>query len=88
MDFKKDLVDTENSCTVLVISLLVALIIDQVKSLRKRRVSCSIVTSSGGIEELIATDSSLLSDSLFSTPEALVRSKWRHIIEDKKFPKG
>ena len=60
--------------------------IDQVKSLRRRGVSCSIVTSSGGIEEeLIATDSSLLNDSLFfCTPEALVRSKWRYTIKDKK----
>ena len=86
MDFKKGLVDTENRCAVLVISPLVALMIDQVKSLRRRGVSCSIVTSSGGIEEeLIATDSSLLNDSLFfCTPEALVRSKWRYAIEDKK----
>ena len=86
MDFKKGLVDTENRCAVLVISPLVALMIDQVKSLRRRGVSCSIVTSSGGIEEeLIATDSSLLNDSLFfCTPEALVRSKWRYTIEDKK----
>ena len=86
IDFKKGLVDTEKRSAVLVISPLVALMVDQVKSLRKKGVSCSIVTSSGDIEkELLATDSSLLSDSLlFCTPEALVRSKWRYAIEDTK----
>ena len=86
MDFKKGLVDTEKHSAVLVISPLVALMIDQVKTLRKKGVSCSIVTSSGGIEkEMLATDSSLSSDSLlFCTPEALVRSKWRHAVEDIK----
>lgn len=86
MDFKKGLVDTEKHCAVLVISPLIALRIDQVKNLRKRGVSCSIVTSSGGIEKaLLTSDSSLSSDSLFfCTPEALVRSKWRYAIEDAK----
>ena len=86
MDFKKGLLDTEKHSAVLVISPLVALMKDQVKTLRKKGICCSIVTSSGGIEkEMLATDSSLLSDSmLFCTPEALVRSKWRHAIEDSK----
>ena len=47
---------------------------------------CSIVTLSGGIQnDLLATESSLFSDSLlFCTPEALVRSKWRHSLENPK----
>ena len=60
--------------------------IDQVRSLKKKGVSYSIVTSSGDIEkELLATDNSLSSDSLlFCTPEDLVRSKWRYAIEGTK----
>ena len=56
--------------------------IDQVKRLRKKGVSYSIVPSSGDIEkELLATESSLSSDSLpFCIPEGLVRSKWRYVI--------
>ena len=59
----------------LVVSPLVALMIDQVKNLRSRDVKCSIVTSSSGIDkDLLATDSSLCEDSLlFCTPEALMR---------------
>ena len=86
MDFKKGLMDTEKHCAVLVISPLVALMIDQVKSLRKSGVSCSIITSSGDIEkELLTTDSCLSSDSLFfCTPDASLKSKWRYAIEDVK----
>ena len=84
MDFKKSLVDTEKRSAVLVIRPLIALMIDQVKSVRKKGVNCSIVTSSDGTENhLLTTQSSLLSDSLlFCTPEALVRSKWRCCIEE------
>ena len=58
--------------------------IDQMKSLRSRGVKCSVITSSSDVEKnLIATHSSLSSDSLlFCTPEALVRSKWRDAIDD------
>jgi len=62
MDFKRGLVDTVKSSTVLVISPLVALIIDQVKSLRSRDVKCCIMTvssSSCGVDkDLLGTDSS------------------------------
>jgi len=80
MDFKHGRVNSEESSAALIVSPLIALMVDQVTSLRSRGVQCSIVTSSGGIEkELHATASSLSSDSLlFCTPEALVRSKWRH----------
>ena len=58
--------------------------VDQVTSLRKRSVYCSIVASGDGMERnLLATDSSLSTDSLlFVTPEALVRSRWRYSIDD------
>ena len=86
MDFKRGVVTAESRSAVLVVSPLVALMIDQVKSLRSRDVKCSIVTSSSGIDkDLLATDSSLCEDSLlFCTPEALVRSKWRFAIDVPK----
>ena len=42
---------TPKSIVLLVVSPLATLMIDQVKTLRKKGVSCSIVTSSGGIEK-------------------------------------
>ena len=84
MDLKLGFANTEKSSSVFVVSPLVALMIDQVKSLRSRGVKCSVITSSSDVEkDLIATHSSLSSDSLlFCTPEALVRSKWRDAIDD------
>ena len=84
-DHRQGFVNTGTSCAALVISPLLALMVDQVTSLRLRSVKCSIVTSSsGGIDsDLLATEGSLVSDSLlFCTPEALVRSKWRNSIEN------
>ena len=85
MDSKRGFVNTDKRSAVFVVSPLVALMIDQVKSLRSRDVKCSVVTSSSGIEkDLLATRDSLSSDSLlFCTPEALVRSKWRDAIDDR-----
>ena len=83
MDAKVGLVDSEKS-SVFVVSPLVALMIDQVKSLRSRGVKCSVITSSSDVEkDLLATPSSLSSDSLlFCTHKALVRSKWRDAFND------
>ena len=61
--------------------------IDQVTSLRARSVQCSIMTSSSSSDRIPAimqaTAVSLLqTDSLlFCTPEALVESKWRQLID-------
>ena len=62
MDSKLGLVDTGKSSVVLVISPLIALMVDQVKSLRSRGVKCSILTSSscGDIDkDLIGTEGNL-----------------------------
>lgn len=65
---------------VIIVSPLLSLIADQVCSLRDRSVKCSIVTScdtNGISKELLATATSLLTDSLvYCTSEALVCSKW------------
>ena len=58
--------------------------VDQVRSLRKRAACAAIITAgSGGVErELLATEEDLAECSLlYSAPEALIRSKWRELLE-------
>lgn len=82
MDYKLGCKD--NHSAVLVVSPLVALMIDQVQSLRRRGVKCSIVTSTRAVaKEYLATDSNLNTDSLlFCAPEALVKPNWRDALEN------
>ena len=74
----------------LVVSPVTALMVDQVTSLKKGSVYCSVVTSSDGIDkDFLATDRSLSTDSLpFFAPEALVQSKWRYCIDDAEVSQG
>lgn len=85
MDHKLGIADSQKSSAVLVVTPLVALMIDQVQSLRSKAVKASIITSRSntGISiDIIGTDSNLSSDSLlFCTPESLVRSRWRNVVE-------
>ena len=73
---------------VLVVAPLIALMEDQVRSLRAKGVN-AVVLSSGGREgkvspELVATDESLEAASLvFSSPEALMLDKWRDALEQE-----
>ena len=69
---------------VLVISPLVSLMVDQVRSLRSRSVKASVMSSGSGVEkEFIATDDDLVSNShLFCAPEALVAGRWRDAVEN------
>ena len=68
---------------VLVVSPLTALMVDQIHSLRSKGVKCSLITSSSNLgKPLLATESSLTTDSLlFCAPEALVLPKWRDVLE-------
>ncbi len=85
MDHKLGLTDSDANkrCAVLVVSPLVALMTDQVQSLRNRGVNSSIVTSTSAVaKEYLTTDESLSTDTLlFCAPEALVMSKWRDALE-------
>lgn len=83
MDFKLGLVGTPRSSTVLVVSPLVSLIVDQVESLRKRGVDSSVITSGSELAKpFLASESSLCGDSLlFCAPEALVLPRWRAALE-------
>ena len=87
IDHKLGLIDSRKSSTVLVVSPLVSLVLDQLQRLQYRDAKASIVTSGTGImaasKKLLATDSSVLSDSiLFCVPESLVKSRWREAFED------
>ena len=74
--------------SVVVVSPLVTLMVDQVKSLRKRDIDAVVISSAsreGSIvdKEYCATEKSLQSASLiFSSPEALSHSKWRDALEN------
>ena len=83
MDHKLALVGSQKSSAVLVVSPLVALMVDQVRSLRSCGVKASIITSGTGIgKEFLSSETSLTTDSLFyCAPEALVTSKWRDLLE-------
>ena len=73
---------------VLVISPLVALMVDQVKSLRKRNIRAAIISGgAGGVDEqLLATEDDLAKCSLlYGAPEAVLTSKWRDTLEQKLY---
>ena len=63
----------------------ITLMVDQVQSLRIRGAKSSIFSSGTAIaENLLATDSSLLSDSLlFCAPESLMKIRWREALENQ-----
>ena len=82
---RKAYVASSESCAVLVVSPLTSLMVDQVQSLRCRGVQSSIITSGSDLaKSLLATESSLFSDSLlYCAPEALVLPKWRGVLENR-----
>ena len=71
----------------MVVSPLIALMVDQVRSLRAHGVE-AVIISSGAREgslvdkEFLATENNLKSASLiFSSPESLAHSRWREALE-------
>ena len=89
-DFKLGLVGAQEKSVVIVVAPLVALMVDQVQSLRARNVN-AVIVSSGGREgrvagNLLATEETLDSASLvYCSPEALVQHKWRDVLEKPVF---
>ena len=85
-DFKLGLVGAQWKSIVLVVALLIALMVDQVQSLRAKGVN-AVIVSSGGREgrvptELLASEDTLGSASLiFCSPEALIQNKWKDALE-------
>lgn len=83
-DYTLDLVGAgEKRSSVLVVSPLVALMVDQVKSLRSRNVDAVVISREGGIDkEYCATEKNMQSASIiFSSPEALSHSRWRDALD-------
>jgi ATP-dependent DNA helicase RecQ len=77
------LADSNTNSVVIVVSPLVSLMIDQVRSLKSRGVKAAIMSSASGAEKgLLATDEDLCNSSLlFCAPEAIVLGKWREALE-------
>ena len=86
-DYKLGLVGGQKKSAVVVVSPLIALMVDQVRSLRAHGVE-AVIISSGAREgslvdkEFLATENKLKSASLiFSSPESLAHSRWREALE-------
>ena len=73
--------------SIIVVSSLIALMVDQVRSLRQNGVG-AVIISSGSRDTIvdkafIATEGNLQSSSvIFSSPEALAHTKWREALEN------
>ena len=75
----------DSPSAVLVISPLVSLMVDQVRSLCLRGSRAAMMSSESRVpdKELIATDNDLAKASyLFSAPEAILGSRWRDAMEN------
>ena len=89
-DYKLELVSASKRSVVVVVAPLVALMVDQVQSLRAKGVEAAIV-SSGGREgrvagDLLASEDTLDSASLlFCSPEALLQDRWLDALEKRGF---
>ena len=85
-DHKLGLVHGQSKSCAIIVSPLIALMVDQVRSLRASGVETVIMTSSkeGSIvdRDFLATEKNLRSASLvFSSPEALAHTHWKEILE-------
>ena len=78
--------DKDNS-TVIVVSPLISLMVDQVQSLRRRSVRAAIMSSGSKVDkEFLATEDDLrYGRLLFCAPEAIDVSKWRDILAKSEF---
>ena len=87
-DHKLGLSDGSEKRCVIVVSPLVSLMVDQVRSLKSKGVHAVVISSSSRENTIVdrefrATETSLSSASLiFSSPEALIHTKWREALEN------
>lgn len=87
-DHKLGLSDGSEKRCVIVVSPLVSLMVDQVRSLKSKGVHAVVISSSSRDNTIVdrefrATETSLSSASLiFSSPEALTHTKWREALEN------
>ena len=76
-----------SNSVVIVVSPLISLMLDQVRSLRSRSVRAAIMSSGSKIDkEFLVTDEDIRKCSLlFCAPEAIDTSKWRNMIAKPEF---
>ena len=65
---------------VIVVSPLLSLVVDQVKSLRRRSVGSAIMSSESTVGK--ETKEDLQTSSLFCAPKAIDYGKWRDVIAE------
>ena len=87
-DHKLGLTDGSEKKCVIVVSPLISLMVDQVRSLKSKGVHAVVISSNSSENSIVdrefrATESSLTRASLiFSSPEALTHTKWRDALEN------
>ena len=78
---------SKDNSVVIVVSLLISLMVDQVQSLRRRSVRAAIMSSGSKVDkEFLATDDDIRDGHLFfCAPEAIDVSRWRDAIAKPEF---
>ena len=85
---KLGLVGGQKKKCVIVVSPLISLMVDQVRSLRSNSVEAVVISSNSRENSLVskefrATENNVVDASIiFSSPEALIHSKWREVMEN------
>ena len=85
---KLGLVGGQKKKCVIVVSPLISLMVDQVRSLRSNNVEAVVISSNSRENSLVskefrATEKNVVDASIiFSSPEALIHSKWREVMEN------
>ena len=83
MDHKLNRVVGKLCSVLIVVSPLITLMMDQVRSLRRRKVKAALITCGGGVDRELLTSEADLADCslLYCSPEALVKPQWGEILE-------
>ena len=87
-DHKLGRVGGQDRHAVIVVSPLISLMVDQVRALKKSTVEAVVISSSSRENSLVdkelrATENSVCKASfIFSSPEALLCSKWRAVLDN------
>ena len=87
-DHKLSLTADKKKMCAIVVSPLISLMVDQVRTLNRKGVHAVVISSNSSENSIVdrefrATENNLTSASLiFSSPEALTQTKWREALEN------